>query len=230
MLIVDGCKTNRRRDMHGIIIYILRSVIMVWTRLHVGVWRNHMPMNSIKCDGERGDRILLREEIDKRAEAFVEQYGIRACPVDIVELCNRVGIKVFEEYLPEEVSGYILIREENFEKYGTNKVIVVNLLDGPMRRRFTIAHELAHHVLHNSGASAYFAHRDAGQNSRMENEANAFAANILMPKALVLEELNRLRKTWGGDIPLMMKISQVARTFAVPESAAEVRMNALGVR
>ena len=109
---------------------------------------------------------MLKEEIERRANEFCSEYEVNAHPVDIIDICNRAGIKVFEEYLPEEVSGYILIQEDDFERYGANQVIVVNLLDSPKRRRFTVSHELAHFVLHKGENSRFYAHRDAGQSNR----------------------------------------------------------------
>ncbi len=66
----------------------------------------------------------------------------------------------------------------------------------PPRRRFTIAHELGHYVLHRTGQQALFCRKAVVDPEEKpattrppipmtEQEANAFAAALLMPAALV---------------------------------------------
>ena len=169
-------------------------------------------------------------EIVKAAQKFCKENRIDSYPVDIITICNNNGLRVFEEYLPTNVSGYIIIQEEPFEKYETNKVIVVNSSDNPKRRRFTIAHELAHFVLHKSAEENFYAHRDTGQYDGIEREADIFASNILMPEELIKEELKNLNEKNRGDIPFLLKTYQIANSFAVSEMAAEVRLKQLGLR
>src|SRR3954451_8009598 len=65
--------------------------------------------------------------------------------------------------------------------------------DWPPRRRFTIGHELGHWVMHRFGAAGVFCRSGAIAESarpplpRPEEEANAFAAALLMPGHLVRE-------------------------------------------
>ncbi len=93
------------------------------------------------------------------------------------------------EYLPYEQifnskSGSVeVIGNKNF-------VIRVNENDNLMRRRFTIAHELGHYVLHsNFGKEPLNADR-SDVSDRAEWEANWFAAGLLMPKQKFIEKYN----------------------------------------
>lgn len=74
----------------------------------------------------------------------------------------------------------------------------------PPRRRFTIAHELGHHVLHRTGQQSLFCRRavvdpdDKPATTRpplpvSEEEANVFAAALLMPAALIERYYRRNR-------------------------------------
>lgn len=75
----------------------------------------------------------------------------------------------------------------------------------PPRRRFTIAHELGHWYLHQRGQTALFCRHgqiedDEGSGERaplppIEEQANQFAAALLMPAAMVRREYAR----HGGD-------------------------------
>jgi IrrE N-terminal-like domain len=91
-------------------------------------------------------------------------------------------------------------------------------VDGPLRHRFTIAHELGHYVLHSlAGKKPIIAGR-RGSN-RVEWEANWFAAAFLMPT----KEFKAAAKSLGAS-PLAL-----AGRFMVSIEAAEVRMKTLGI-
>lgn len=81
----------------------------------------------------------------------------------------------------------------------------------PGRKRFTISHELGHWELHRSGQQSLFcrtasideqdptANADRLTISTTEDEANAFAAALLMPSHLFVAEFERL----GGNEPAL---------------------------
>jgi Zn-dependent peptidase ImmA (M78 family) len=111
-------------------------------------------------------------------------------------------------------------------------VIGVNDSHSPTRQRFTIAHELGHFRLHPD--TLYldgFVRRDDQSSlavSRHEIEANAFAAELLMPREQVLEELNAsLQRQPDADPGKLVR--RLARMFDVSEQAMEFRLLNLGV-
>ena len=84
--------------------------------------------------------------------------------------------------------------------------IWVNAEEGgqwPLRRRFTIAHEIGHHILHRTGQQALFCRKanvreDTPAKTKAplpvsEQEANAFAAALLMPAELVRQHYESCR-------------------------------------
>ena len=90
------------------------------------------------------------------------------------------------------------------------------------RNRFTIAHELGHYVLHyiakQLGGKKVKAARASGPNQqRAEREADWFAAALLMPQALFLEEY---KKSEGN-------LTSVARHFGVSTQAAKWQLEYL---
>lgn len=175
---------------------------------------------------------MKQSEVKRRAEDFCKKNGITEYPVEIVKICNNNGLKVFEEYLQPDVSGLVIVDEEKWEKYDSNQFIIVNLAESAVRRRFTIAHELAHFVLHKNDNKLY-AHRDmtcAGEpRSSIEQEANYFAANILMPEELVKDKVQDIKNETWGTIPSFVFVREIADNFVVSESAAEVRLRQLGI-
>ena len=66
--------------------------------------------------------------------------------------------------------------------------------------RFTIAHELAHYILHTKETKLFVdkqvLYRDGKSSTGeilQEREANAFAASLIMPGKLITEEVEKLK-------------------------------------
>ena len=104
---------------------------------------------------------------------------------DIAE--SYLGLLIRDEALEDGVSGVLRIRERE---------IGVNAVEGarwPRRRRFTIAHEIGHWVLHKDDIADLVVTRTIGYvpsdlakaktpEEIREREANRFAAELLMPE------------------------------------------------
>lgn len=103
----------------------------------------------------------------------------------------------------------------------------------PPRRRFTIGHELGHWVMHRTGQQALFCRSatvEAGDGGAQpetvrpplpvtEEEANAFAAALLMPEHLVRERCGGA----GPDLPAL------CAAFDASKAAMARRLAALGL-
>lgn len=90
----------------------------------------------------------------------------------------------------------------------------LNITHPLTRQRFTVAHEIAHYLLHPVGMYA-----ENGKKGRMEREANALAAEILMPRRAVLECLKH-----GLTVP------EMGRVFGVSWEAMDIRIQELTQR
>lgn len=111
----------------------------------------------------------------------------KAAPVDIVALANDFGIRVWEMQLPPNVSGKIFRDISHGGLSGFS--IGVNSAEHAVRKRFTIAHEIAHFLLHRNHLEQGDVVDDAmyrsGLTSTEETQANSLAAQILMPMPLI---------------------------------------------
>jgi len=115
------------------------------------------------------------------AKKLLDQNGVRSLPVDPEAIAERLGIDVvyvdFNDKAADLISG---LYDFNTQKIFVNKKLPVN------RKTFTIAHELAHAVLHQDYARStdYRAmprsnfHREK---PAVEKEADVFAACLLVP-------------------------------------------------
>jgi Zn-dependent peptidase ImmA (M78 family) len=118
---------------------------------------------------------------------------------------------------------------------GTSGTIAVNPNDPEVRRRFTIAHELGHFILHrkNSASSEQlFIDRDflvkyrssnkyTPADYEQEQQANAFAAALLMPEEFVYAELAKIDYDDLSEIEL---INALAEVFEVSPTAMTYRL------
>ncbi len=84
---------------------------------------------------------------------------------------------------------------------------------------FTVAHELAHLLLHLSSFEA----EESGETKAQEKEANEFAGYFLMPDQVFLDE-------WGdtAGLPLVDRVMKVKRMFRVSHKAVLYRPIQLG--
>lgn len=136
-------------------------------------------------------------------------------PVKVIALAHKLGLKVYKAPWPDDISGKI---QRDATRGGSSGfAIFVNGGHHENRRRFTIAHEIAHYVLHEQkigdGVFDDALYR-SGLSDRAEVEANRLAADILMPRPL----LNRYRARFGDDA------KRLAEVFEVSEQAMAIRL------
>lgn len=107
-------------------------------------------------------------------------------PIDVTEIAKKLNISVEMRELPSFVTGFII--KEASEKIPT---IYVNAADTVQRRRLTIAHELGYYTQHKDNAELAHINNTYDEASTNTNSAEhwrtTFAAELLMPEALVLK-------------------------------------------
>lgn len=167
-----------------------------------------------------------KASIVRRAEASAREFvpgNVERLPLDVRTLCADHGVTVVERQLDDELSGMAII--DNDQRF-----VVVNSRHHPNRQRFTICHELAHHALHedylraNVHVDKAVLRRDSisaeGVDVR-EVEANAFAAELLMPRHLMSGFSNL-------DLSDERALRLVAKQFGVSQAAFTYRLMNLG--
>ena len=139
-------------------------------------------------------------------------------PVKVGMVAKTFGLSVLASTLPAGISGEI-------RPQGVSYQIKINRHDSPARQRFTLAHELAHFLLHRDvigdGISDDVLYRSSLSDTR-EAQANRLAADILMPADVVRREL-QLRK----GMPRSQQVEELANLFSVSSAAMEIRLGFL---
>jgi hypothetical protein len=151
--------------------------------------------------------------------ATIEEHQ-DAAPVKLSQLARALGVPVKAATLAPGISGEIRPDGEGF-------VIRVNRHDPSKRQRFTVAHELAHFLLHsdqiNNGIADDVLYRSA-LSDRREAQANRLAADILMPDELVRQSVEAAQEKGVGDLILFL-----AEQFSASEGAMRIKLEQLGV-
>lgn len=156
------------------------------------------------------------------AEHLIQQHWApRPTPVDPVAIARAMGVEVrfcspFEDDFAFGASG-------TFEYEGNRPVIRVNAGDSPNRQRFTIAHELGHHILGHAVGGKRFRDTSAtlsgGSYDPVEVSANRFAAELVMPAYSVKVMVEDRR---------VSSIAELASAMGVSEIAMQIRLKNLG--
>ncbi len=168
-----------------------------------------------------------RGGISKKALALLRDSDVAAPPVPVERIVKTLGATLRFSPLDDELSGMIYVNDGK-------PIIGVNALHHPNRQRFTIAHECGHLILHKPQITKEV-HIDkafpmlmrdsvsAAGVDDMEIEANFFAAELLMPQAMLAEALGNE----PFDIDDESAVSALAKRFKVSPSAMRFRLGNL---
>jgi hypothetical protein len=151
------------------------------------------------------------------AKAIIHPF-LRQAPVDLAGMVAALGIGLkLDARLPKGTWGLI-----TRELRGGREIYTIAISTRCPRaaRRYTLAHELAHALLHRSmfEDDAEYAAYLGRDHRRKEREADRFAADLVMPAPLV-------RDAWR-QVP---DLAQMVRRFDVSEAAMRIRLEELGL-
>jgi Zn-dependent peptidase ImmA (M78 family) len=170
-----------------------------------------------------------RREIEEKVRLLLKKHDISDAPVSVDMIARSEGLPIVESAFAGDVSG-ALLRKDGVAG------IVVNAQQHPNRKRFTIAHELAHFLLDHTDTDHVdwqftILRRDESSSDASdvrEIEANAFAANLLMPKDFLRRDLDQYRN-FRGELELDDACKQaLAKRYRVSEIALTYRLVNLG--
>lgn len=184
--------------------------------------------------------MMIPQKIRKRTNDFCEsnkEFNIVDIINDLEKVIENYGIKVlysnmslFDE--PSSISGYSLVNDD-----GKPEIVVnVNHVEG--RRRFTMAHELGHIILHWNYPNKKLNKEDVNilyrdnssedTTNERETEANEFAAQLLLPLEFISNSLPKSINEYDDD-EFGKLVSRVSKVFNVTRPFARRQLNKLRV-
>lgn len=149
---------------------------------------------------------------------LIEQFTSQI-PVPIGQMGHAFGLRIRSVTLPADISGLIKLCDDDVYE------VQVNNTDAPVRQRFTVAHEIAHYMLHreligHDGIEDTILFRSRLSN-RQETEANRLAAAILLP----WEQVREWHLNVFGCEPTRDNLDNLASAFRTSSLAAGFRLS-----
>ncbi|TJZ94587.1 ImmA/IrrE family metallo-endopeptidase [Actinacidiphila oryziradicis] len=180
-----GLVHHRKRASLGAIALRRIHAVLALTRLQTDALTR-----AAGLSGENRFRLIEVTPLDtpqEAAETLREDWGVGPGPIeDLVQLIEAAGALVVVRDLAttelDAVSQWVP---------GGRPLFLLNSHAPPDRFRFSLAHELGHVVMHTQ----------PGEGRRQEDEADHFAAELLMPYATIRDELKQ-----GVDIPRLLEL------------------------
>ena len=136
----------------------------------------------------------------KRARQVLRKYNLTTAPTDLKIIIDG------EELILDEWSFHGRVKEVYL-----GDSIGVDRNEDPKKKRELIAHEQGHHFLH-TGNHLYFERHDQFTTFKQEQEAQCFAAELLLPRA----ELKKVKH---------LTTKEIASFFSVPEDFTQFGMD-----
>lgn len=144
--------------------------------------------------------------------------------IALLEVTERVSIKLIRvPFNNENLSGFIAFRNDTF-------IIVTNTNHKLGSERVTIAHEIYHLISNRTliKKNPMIEELNFNEDNVIENMANAFAAELLMPKKDIKEQVDLITENMTKDIE-PSTIVQLQQKYGVSYIAITKRLNEVEV-
>ena len=172
-----------------------------------------LPTDLGWIEGRRFDSVASENQIEKRADELRDAWDLGMDPIpSLCELLEDKGIKVVEADLPESINGlscHVLRSGE-----AVAEAVMVSSRITIERKRFTLAHELAHRIIRSTDAPTV----------NVEAAMNRFAGAFLVPGQRLKAEMGsrRHRITYH-------EIMQLKHMYGISAAAVLMRLGQVGV-
>jgi Zn-dependent peptidase ImmA (M78 family) len=154
------------------------------------------------------------EAVDQVARKLRKEWKLGIDPIpSMAGLLEDKGIKVIEADLPERFDGLACDVQRSGEKPNT-EVVVVSSRTNIERKRFNLAHELAHRVIHATD----------NPNIALEKAMNRFAGAFLIPTEHLVDEVGAQRHGMTYH-----EIMRLKRYYGVSAAAMLMRLGQVGI-
>lgn len=167
---------------------------------------------------------MRKSRVELQAYRLLLECGVTEAPVPLEQIAHHIGATILYEPFDGDLSGMVLKKKGRI-------VIGINSTHHPNRQRFSIAHEIGHVVLHKSDQvhidkQFLVKMRDDISSQAIdpeEIEANTFAAALLMPEAMLKNDLADSEMDCENELG----IKELAGKYGVSRKAMTFRLTNL---
>jgi Zn-dependent peptidase ImmA (M78 family)/DNA-binding XRE family transcriptional regulator len=186
----SGTTVKERARVEATVISLVENYLAVEEILGLSSaeWQEPFPAKKLS---KLEDAVQLAEELRS-------SWSLGTDPIsNMTELLEEKGIKVLIIDLPKNVSGLTCLVDRS-DNHAPVPVIVVNKNFPLERRRFTLGHELAHRLIHESSevdhekASDIFSGSFLVNQNHLRNEIGAHRRNISIPEIYQCKRIYRV--------------------------------------
>ena len=163
--------------------------------------------------GMRVHRLADEWSIDAIAAALRDEWKIGIAPIpSMISLLEEKGLKVIEAELPEGIDGMAC----HVERANAPAIdaVVVSKQTNVERKRFNLAHELAHRIITATGNSSM----------KKERAMNQFAGAFLVPREHLAKQTGEDRRSVAR-----VEIMRLKRYYGVSAAAMLMRLGQVGI-
>ncbi len=163
------------------------------------------------------------DKLERYAASAWRRFNLKP-PVtlsDIVSICKFLHIRIHEKAMAPDVFGLYVVTPKLRRVIRVNKSLDLR----PTSKRFTIAHEIGHHLMlpSNPRPGTVCELRKTMPINDEELRANRFAGALLMPHWLVQELWEEYSSNPYGRIAI------IADRFGVARATAQIRVRDMGL-
>jgi len=178
---------------------------------------------------------VRKKHIRSLVEKILLDRQIKKPHIPVEAIVKSLAVEIRTDRVDDGLSGFLVRSTDS-----GHAVIGVNARHSEGRRRFTIAHELGHYLLHEGEVVHFDGHRPgftvnlrssdnfSAGDSDIEREANLFAAELLMP-ARFLERDPRIKRIDLFDEKNEAILEDLAKEYKVSVQALTYRLANLGL-
>lgn len=145
------------------------------------------------------------QKAKEKAQGLLKELKISEPVVNVFDIAKAKGLDIIFVKMPDNMNNVSGFFDPN------TKRIYINSEEPPYRQAFTAAHELGHYILEHEPDKYGVLPRFASPVDRdpIEQEANCFAANLLVPESMLKEAMEKYSLT-ENDLDLLARIFGVS--------------------
>lgn len=164
------------------------------------------------------------EGLPSDERCIVDEY-LSEYPVKLGAMANRLGIRVLLSTLRRGVSGEIREAKEDDEY---DFVIRINRHESKRRQRFTLAHEIAHYLLHREKIietgvweeNVLLRSNQSNAYNAIERQADHLASDLIIPSVQLTDVIEKYPDSMTGD----EIVDDLAQRFKVSKIAMSIKL------
>lgn len=203
-----GTSAQDRAHAEALVIEKLEDYLAIEDILGLG--EPDDPFAAVRCDA-----VGSAEEIEAKARELRRTWQLGIDPIpSMTDLLEEKGVKVIEADLPERFDGLACAVKRTGNKPDT-EVVVISSRTNIERKRFNLAHELAHRVIKGVADPA---------SMKLEKAMHRFAGAFLAPADHLRQEVgaNRHGITWH-------ELIRLKQSYGMSAAAMLIRLRDVGL-